>query len=111
MPSPRSSRLASGPIPLPGGRDHARLDLPVIVMGEPLGAPGKAAQARPLLHIPMTQTVHMDDEIAERYGMDGFHDSGDDCCIAATCLVHDFTLAKRPDISILSKDSGTVHWD
>lgn len=50
----------------------------------------------------MAQTAHLDDEIAERYGIVkarlaklGSIIPENDIWIAATCLVHDFTLASR----------------
>lgn len=84
-------------------KEHARLYLPVTVMGELFyGAYHTEHREKQLQHVrfflPLAQTVHLDDEIAERYGMVkarlakmGSMIPENDCWIAATCLVHDFS--------------------
>lgn len=68
--------------------------------------------------LPLAQTVHLDDDIAERYGMVkarlakmGSMIPEIDCRIAATCLVHDFTLATRDGHFDSVEGLRTIRWD
>jgi tRNA(fMet)-specific endonuclease VapC len=104
-------------------KEHTRLYLPVTVMGELFyGAYHTEHRKKRLLRVrpflPLVQTVHLDDEIAERYGvvkarlvkMDSMIPEND-CWIAATCLVHDLTLATRDGHFDSIEGLRTVRWD
>jgi tRNA(fMet)-specific endonuclease VapC len=104
-------------------RENARLYLPVTVMGELFyGAYHTEQREKQLQRIRsfllLAQTVHLDGEIAERYGMVkawlakmGSMVPENDCWIAATCLVHDFTLATRNAHFDGVEGLRTVRWD
>lgn len=86
---------------------NPRLYLPVTVLGELFyGAYHTEHRDKQLTRIrsflPLVQTVHHDDEVAEKYGRVkarlaklGSMIPENDLWIAATCLVHDLTLASR----------------
>ena len=66
----------------------------------------------------LAQTAHLDDEIAERYGIVkarlaklGSIIPENDIWIAATCLVHDFTLASRDAHFDSVEGLRKVRWD
>ena len=104
-------------------KEYTRLYLPVTVMGELFyGAYHTEHREKQLQRVrsflPLAQTVHLDDEIAERYGMVkarlakmGSLIPENDCWIAATCLVHDFTLATRDGHFDSVEGLRTVRWD
>ncbi len=104
-------------------KEHSRLYLPVTVMGELFyGAYHTEHREKQLQRVrsflPLAQTVHLDDDIAERYGMVkarlakmGSMIPENDCWIAATCLVHDFTLATRDGHFDSVEGLRTVRWD
>ena len=102
---------------------NARLYLPVIVLGELFYGAYHTEHREKQLHrvrafLPLVQTVHLDDEIAERYGMIkarlaklGAMIPENDVWIAATCLVHDFTLASRDGHFDSVEDLRTTRWE
>ena len=68
--------------------------------------------------LPLVQTVHHDDEIAERYGKVkarlaqlGSMIPENDLWIAATCLVHDLTLASRDAYFEAVEGLRQVRWE
>lgn len=102
---------------------NAQLYLPVTVLGELYyGAHHTEHREQQLRRIrsflPLTQTVHLDDEIAEQYGKLkarlaelGSMIPENDIWIAATCLVHDLTLASRDGHFEAVEALRTVRWD
>jgi tRNA(fMet)-specific endonuclease VapC len=88
-------------------KSYARLYLPVTVLGELYYGAYHTEHREKQLHrvrsfLPLAQTIHLDDDIAERYGIVkarlaelGSMIPENDIWIAATCLVHDLTLASR----------------
>lgn len=104
-------------------QQHTRLYLPVTVLGELFYGAHHTAQSEEQLErvrafLPLAQTVHIDDDIAARYGMiksllakAGNMIPENDLWIAATCLVHGLVLATRDAhferVPLLS----TVRWD
>lgn len=86
---------------------NTRLYMPVTVLGELYyGAYHTEHRDKQLARVrsflPLVQTVHHDDEIAEQYGKVkarlaklGSMIPENDIWIAATCLVHDLILASR----------------
>lgn len=104
-------------------RTTTRLYLPVTVLGELFYGAYHTEHREKQLHrvrsfLPLAQTVHLDDEIAERYGLVkarlaklGSIIPENDIWIAATCLVHDFTLASRDAHFDSVEGLRKVRWD
>ena len=102
---------------------NSRLYLPVTVLGELYyGAHHTEHRDKQLRRIesflPLVQTVHLDDDIAESYGrvkarlaVLGSMIPENDIWIAATCLVHDLTLASRDRHFEAVEDLQIVRWD
>lgn len=100
-----------------------RLYLPVTVLGELFyGAYHTEHREKQLQRVrssrPLALTVHIDDEIAERYGIVkaqlaalGSMIPENDIWIAAACLVHDFTLATRDGHFESGEELRKVRWD
>ena len=104
-------------------RVNVRLYLPATVLGELYyGAYHTEHRAKQLQRVrsflPLAQTVHLDDEIAEQYGKvkallaeRGSMIPENDIWIAATCLVHDMTLASRDAHFESVEGLRIVRWD
>lgn len=102
---------------------HSRLYLPVTVLGELYYGAHHTEHRDKQLHrirafLPLAQTVHVDDEIAEQYGKVkarlaelGSMIPENDIWIAATCLVHDLTLASRDAHFEAVEGLLIVRWD
>ncbi len=104
-------------------RANTRLYLPVTVLGELYYGAYHTEHKDKQLHrvrsfLPLTQTVHLDDEIAERYGRIkarlaelGSMIPENDIWIAATCLAHDLTLASRDAHFESVEGLSLVRWE
>jgi tRNA(fMet)-specific endonuclease VapC len=104
-------------------RANTRLYLPVSVLGELYyGAYHTEHRDRQLARVraflPLVQTVHHDEEIAECYGKLkarlaelGSMIPENDLWIAATCLVHDLTLASRDSHFEAVEGLPLVRWE
>jgi tRNA(fMet)-specific endonuclease VapC len=104
-------------------RANTRLYLPVTVLGELFYGAYHTEHCDKQLacvrsFLPLVQTVHHDDEIAERYGKVkarlaelGSMIPENDLWIAATCLVHDLTLASRDAHFEVVEGLSLVRWE
>jgi len=102
---------------------NPRLYLPVSVLGELYyGAYHTEHRDKQLARVraflPLVQIVHHDEEIAERYGKVksrlaelGSLIPENDLWIAATCLVHDLTLASRDSHFKAVEGLALVRWE